>query len=165
MRHSLIALALASGVSAASAAELPEPTGPVVLVVTGEIANTNMGDEAHFDLAMLDALASRETVIETPWYEGTKAFSGPMIAALLDAVGAEGETLRVNALNDYSAEIPRSDVVDYPVILATRIDGDTLSVRDKGPGFVIYPFDVAPDLYNEMTFGRSVWQVGSIDVF
>jgi hypothetical protein len=56
------------------------------------------------------------------------------------------------------------DIKDYPVILATRVDGEELSVRDKGPLFVIYPFDEHPDLYNEVIFSRSVWQVASLTV-
>ena len=70
----------------------------------------------------------------------------------------------VTALNDYSAEIPIGDFLDHSVILASRLDGEELSVRDKGPLFVIYPFDLEPDLYNEVYFGRSVWQVTSIAV-
>ncbi len=163
--RNLVLLSTLSAPVAAIAGELPMPTEPVILVVAGDIENSNVDGEAHFDLPMLDALAARETVIETPWYEGVKNFEGPLISALMDAVGARGDTLRVAALNDYSAEIPRGDIEDYPVILATRIDGKIISVRDKGPAFVIYPFDDFPSLYNEMIFGRSVWQVSSIDVF
>ena len=56
------------------------------------------------------------------------------------------------------------DFANYPVILATRLDGAEMSVRDKGPIFVIYPFDDAPELNNETYFGRSAWQVKSIEV-
>ncbi|WP_245897722.1 hypothetical protein [Palleronia abyssalis] len=148
-----------------SATELPLPKGPVILKISGDIKHTNIDGAAHFDLPMMEALAGRQTVIETPWYSGTIFFDGPLISAILEAVGAGGDTLRVVALNDYAAEIPRSDVENYPVILATRIDGEVISVRDKGPAFVIYPFDIAPELYNEMIFSRSVWQVGAIEVF
>ena len=41
----------------AGAGNLPSPTGPVVLTVSGRIANTNAGKTAEFDLAMLEALA------------------------------------------------------------------------------------------------------------
>ena len=136
----------------------------MILTVSGDITNTNADGAAEFDLEMLEALPGRETTIETPWYSSAKMFSGPLISALLETVGAGEGGLIVTALNDYAADIPRGDVEDYPVILATRIDGQRMSVRDKGPGFVVYPFDVDPDLYNEVIFGRSVWQVASIEV-
>ena len=73
--------------------------------------------------------------------------------------------LRVTALNDYVTEIPVADFRDNPVILATAIDGKSLSVREKGPIFIIYPFDEQPSLNNETYYGRSAWQVKSIEVF
>lgn len=39
-----------------------------------------------------------------------------------------------------------------------------MSVRDKGPLFLIYPFDDNPDLFDEVYFGRSVWQIAQIVV-
>ena len=150
---------------AALAETLGSPTGPVILTVSGNISKTNALEMAQFDMAMLDALPGRETIIETPWYDGTRRFEGPLLAEILSAVGAVGQTVKVTALNDYSAEMPFNDAIDYPVILALRIDGDLIPVRSKGPGFIIYPFDEEPSLYNEMIFGRSVWQVTKIEIF
>ncbi|MBU1305219.1 MAG: hypothetical protein KKF33_06835 [Alphaproteobacteria bacterium] len=157
-------LLLLPGVAISAAATLPTPQGPVVLTVTGNIGNTNSADGAQFDMSMLDALAQRTTVSETPWYEGKHSFSGPLISALLDAVDAEGTTLQVKALNDYSADLPLTDATDFPVIFATRLDDKEMSVRDKGPLFVIYPFDEYRELYDEVHFGRSVWQVSALAV-
>lgn len=140
------------------------PVGPVVLTVSGSIANTNVDQTAQFDLAMIDALTQRTTVTQTPWYDGDQTFAGPLATAILEAVGAEGSLVTVTAINDYSAEIPVADLIDNPVIFASRLNGEVLSVRDKGPLFVIYPFDIKPDLYNEVYFGRSVWQVNAISV-
>lgn len=151
-------------VQPAQAGELPAPTGPVILTITGKIANTNAPGAAQFDLAMLDALEQRTTITVTPWYEGEQSFAGPLLSAVLEAAGADGTTLKVLALNDYATDIPADDATSYPVILASRLDGKELSVRDKGPLFVIYPFDLAPQLYNEVYFGRSAWQVKSIEV-
>ncbi|UJW85559.1 molybdopterin-dependent oxidoreductase [Devosia sp. SL43] len=162
LASTLIALALLP--HSVLAETLSLPSDPVVLTVSGSIANTNIEQTAQFDLAMLDALAQRTTVTETPWYDGEQTFSGPLAAALLKAVGAEGSVVIVTALNGYSAEIPLTDFQDSPVIFASRLNGEVLSVRDKGPLFVIYPFDAKPDLYNEVYFGRSVWQVTAISV-
>lgn len=146
------------------AANLELPTGKVILEVSGQVANANAEGKAAFDLAMLDALPQRETVTATPWHEGQHTFSGPTIEAILEAAGASGSNLRIAALNDYSAEMPMNDAQTIPVILATRIDGEEISVRDKGPLFVIYPFDEHPGLFNEVYFNRSVWQVNAIEV-
>ena len=102
--------------------------------------------------------------METPWTDGKTTFDGLLFDAVLDAVGAHGKTLRVTALNDYSAEIPASDATDFATMLAIRMNGEPMSVRDKGPIFMVYPFDTNPELYNEKYFSRSVWQIKSIEV-
>ena len=146
------------------AGQLPEPTGKTLLVVRGNIERTNRGDAAHFDLAMLEALPGRTARVETPWANGTAAFEGPLLRAVLDHVGAQGEKLIIRALNDYSAEVPFSDARDFDTILALKKDGKHMSVREKGPIFLIYPFDKNPELYNEKYFVRSVWQIKEIEV-
>jgi hypothetical protein len=39
-----------------------------------------------------------------------------------------------------------------------------MPVRDKGPLFVIYPFDAQPELRNAIYYSRSAWQLRSIEV-
>lgn len=148
----------------ASAGALAKPEGKVVLTVTGNIETKNDGDAAVFDLSMLEALPGRKSEVETPWTKGKVNFEGPLGSAFLDAVGAKGNTLLITALNDYTAEVPIEDFRKWPVILATRMNGEPMPVREKGPIFVIYPFDADPALYNELYFNRSVWQVKSIEV-
>lgn len=146
------------------AGDLPPPLGPVVLTVSGEIANTNEGALARFDMTSLEAMPGRTAAMETPWTEGKVAFEGPFLRSVLEAVGAHGGTIRLTALNDYSADIPAGDATGLDTILATRMDGKPMSVRDKGPLFLVYPFDRSADLYNEKYFSRSVWQIREIEV-
>ncbi len=150
--------------SPALAVSLPAPEGEVILRIHGAISQTNKPGIAAFDMAMLDALEQRQTITETPWYEGPQEFTGPTLAALLAHVGAKGQALRIVAINDYAATIPVSDTQASPVILASRHEGRELSLREKGPLFVIYPFSEMPHLKNEVIFSRSVWQVMSIEV-
>ena len=146
-------------VAFAAQAQTDAPTGPVILTVTGPD-----GAEAVFDLDMLEALDQTVRVVETPWYDGAQEFSGPLLSDLMAHLDISGSELSVVAANDYAASMPWSDIEDYPVILATRHNGNTMSLRDKGPLFVIYPFDAHPELRNEVIFSRSVWQVQAVKV-
>ena len=83
---------------------------------------------------------------------------------MLEEVGATGSRLIIRALNDYAAEVPVIDAVDFDTILAIDMNGEPMTVRNKGPLFLIYPFDTNPDLYNEKYFSRSVWQIKEIVV-
>lgn len=144
---------------------LDAPKGEVILTVRGSnIGHPNVGSTAQFDLAMLEALAGRRGAMETPWTNGKVTFSGPLFRAVLDAAGAQGTKIKVAALNDYTVEIPMDDALNVDTMLATRMDGKLMTIRDKGPIFLIYPFDKDRSLYNEKYFSRSVWQIATIEV-
>ncbi|SIQ74493.1 hypothetical protein SAMN05880582_103200 [Rhizobium sp. RU20A] len=144
---------------------LDKPTGEVILTIVGkDLKHPNAPGAAEFDLAMLESLNGRSGTMETPWTEGKTTFSGPLLRAVLEAAGAEGEKLKVRALNDYVAEVPISDADTLDTMLATRMNGEIMSVRNKGPIFLIYPFDLDKSLYNEKYFSRSVWQIKAIEV-
>ncbi|MGR4067132.1 molybdopterin-dependent oxidoreductase [Billgrantia sp. C5P2] len=146
------------------AEQLPPPEGDVLLRVTGDIENTNVGDELHLDRKMLMSLSTRVTETSTPWTEGVGRFEGPLLRALLEAAGIRNEHVRIQALNEYETEVPVADFHEYDVILALERDGEPIAVRDLGPMFVLYPFDEHPQLLNETIRHRSVWHVGSIHV-
>lgn len=163
--NSIKLILAASSVFAASASfALDAPEGRVILTVSGNITETNGSGVARFDRDMLLALGSETWATETPWTEGVNEFTGPKLAALLDAVGAESGTLKVTALNDYSAHVPTQDAYDHGVMLAMDMNGERMSVRDKGPIFVLYPFMKNSELNNEVIHNRSVWQVKLITV-
>lgn len=161
----LLALAVVLGPGDESrAAELPRPTGPVILTVTGASVNTNAPGLAEFDRAMLVGLGLSRLTTWTPWTDGEREFEGVLARRLMKAVGASGSEVRVVALNDYESVIPLADFDDYPVLLAIRLDGEVLKVRDKGPIWVIYPWSEHPELDDQPTRRKSVWQVESLHV-
>jgi hypothetical protein len=164
-RVRLSALLLAAlFVAPAPAAPLAVPTGDPILVVSGNIANTNDGETASFDLAMLEEIGTVKLTTATPWYTGVVEFEGVPMQALMDTVGAEGTELVAVALNDYRSTIPMSDFEEYQVVLAIRRNGELMPIRDKGPLFIIYPFDSADELRTETYYSRAVWQVKELVV-
>jgi hypothetical protein len=161
----LITAAALMSLVASPTMALDAPKGEVVLTIKGsDLANPNAGETAQFDLPMLEALAGRSGKMETPWTKGEIEFSGPFLRTVLEAAGAKGTTLNVKALNDYVAVVPMEDAATIDTILATRMNGEPMSIRDKGPLFLIYPFDTDSSLYNEKYFSRSVWQIKEIEV-
>jgi len=146
----------------ALAEPLAKPTGPVVLTVTGAIAETNAPGKAEFDMAMLDALGDDTVTTATEWTEGAPAWEGVRLSRVLDAVGAKGDTVLARAINDYSGEIGMDMVRDYPVLLATHLDGKPLPA-DKGPLWIIYPVDDYPELLERDDL-LWAWQLATIDV-
>lgn len=164
-RIPLLAFALAAGLALpALAADLDQPTGNVILTVSGPLTTINVDGTAQFDLKMLEALDSTTFETTTIWTEGEHSFTGVSLDLLVDRLGLEGETLRATAINDYAIDIPLSDAVEGGPIVAYRMDGDTMSVRDKGPLWIVYPYDANPDYRTEVVYSRSIWQLDRIEV-
>lgn len=146
------------------AGELPVPAGKVLLTLSGNIENTNGDGKAVFDVASLEKLGMVSFQTTSPWYDGRTTFTGVPLQKLMDYVGAKGSVVKVTALNDYTTEIPLSDFKKYNVILALKINGEYMRVRDKGPLFVVYPYDSLPELNNQIYYSRSAWQVSRMNI-
>jgi hypothetical protein len=157
-------IACTVGAGAQALKPLPNPKDKVVLSITGRVANPNAGSKADFDMAMLEALPQHSFSTSTPWFKTPRTFSGPLLREVLAAAGAKGTALVAVALNDYKVEIPAEDTDRYGVVLATRLDGKPMLVREKGPLFIIYPYDDSADLRSERYYSRSAWQLRTLQV-
>jgi hypothetical protein len=146
------------------AVELAAPDGKPILLISGKIQNTNLNGAAAFDREMLEALGMEKISTKTPWHDGVTEFTGILLDRLMKEVGAEGHSVTAVALNDYVTTIPMDDFSRFGVILALKRGGEYMSVRDKGPLFIVYPFDNDPVLLSPIYFGRSAWQVARLVV-
>ncbi len=164
-RRSFGGLVAASAVASPALADaLAAPQKRPVLTVSGDISVHNDGDVAQFDMPMLEALGTQGFVTKTPWYDTAMRFDGVLMRTLLRSVGASGKRVVATALNDYTTEIPTSDFDQYEVLLAFKRNGAFMPVRDKGPLFIIYPFDSDKHLRSQTYYGRSAWQVSRLVV-
>jgi hypothetical protein len=155
----IVAWIVLSTFTDARAQALPNPAGKVILTVTGKISKTNAPGRAEFDRAMLGGAGIFTMYTSTPWTEGVVKFEGVLARDLLAAVGAIGETVSAIAINDYAVEIPVSDLMEHPVIIAYSMNGKPMSVRDKGPLWIIYPLNSHPELDTQTYHSRMIWQL------
>ena len=100
----------------------------------------------------------------TIWTTGEQTFVGVSLGAFLKAIDAKGSKLRATAINDYAVEIPVTDAVTGGPIIAYLLDGKEMSVRNKGPLWIIYPYDSSSDFRTEVIYSRSIWQLDRIVV-
>lgn len=178
----VVGLLVAAGIAtSALAAELPKPTGPVVLTVHGNIANSNRGpidpfmdaffnfgnvkfDSAvSFDLAMLEKLGMHKLRAKYDTWPQWVDFEGPLLRDVIRAAGAKGQSIRVFAMDNYGAEIPVAEIEKYPVLLALKANGRWLGLGERGPTWVVYPRDQHPEL-KVQDDAKWVWSAIRIDV-
>ena len=84
--------------------------------------------------------------------------------AKLIAAELGGDALKATAINDYAVEIPREDWIETGPIVAFLNNGEQMSIRDKGPLWVIYPYDSNPAYQTEVIYSRSIWQLDRLVV-
>jgi hypothetical protein len=162
-----IKFAIAAGALAATpllAADLAQPQGEIILTISGAITNFNDEGSAVFDAEMLGMLPVVEFATSTIWTDGQQTFTGVSLVDLLAHVGSEGTSISATAINDYAVEVPLSGITDGVPILAYMMNGSPMSVRDKGPLWIVYPFDSDPKYQTEVVYSQSIWQLDRIVV-
>lgn len=130
-----------------------------------EVSGASLSGPVEVSRGMLDAMSQVTCTVNDRQGEGKNVeFSGVLLADVLAGVGAgDATTLHTSALNDYAVDIPMTDVVGVPVLLATRADGLEMSVANYGPLRVVYPttgYQLDPTVYDP----RWIWQLTSIEL-
>jgi hypothetical protein len=151
-------------ISVAAETALAVPVSKVILTISGKIGIFNAGDTANFDRDMLEALGWSSFTTSTPWYDAPVNFAGVSMAKVMQAVQAGGETVLAGSLNDYETRIPMGDFARFGVLLALKRNGEYMPVREKGPLFIVYPFDSEPEPKSQKYYGRSAWQLARLVV-
>ena len=128
---------------------------------------TGVAEQAEplaLELEDLDAMPQVSFTTSTIWTDGLVTFSGVSLKALLADMSAQGGTVEMVALNDYKVEMPMDRLKDGAPILATRMDGETMSVRNKGPYWIVFPYDADAKYQTETTYAWSIWQLNRLNV-
>ena len=145
-------------------APLPLPKGPVVLTVSGLISHTNEDGRTLFDREMLAAIGTRRLTTTTPWTSDLQQFDVVSLEDLLQAVGATGNLVFASAINDYNSEIPISDATADGAMIAFRHNGRDMHLREKGPLWMIYPYDTNSAYLSDVYMTRSIWQLDHLEI-
>jgi hypothetical protein len=160
----IVGFMFAGEAGAADTQTPPTAEGKPILTISGKIAPPAGGTIVQLDRASFEALGMVTIETKTPWYPGPVKFEGVPLEKLMTIAGATGKIVTAVALNDYSSDIPIDDFSKYHPILAIKRNGEYMPVSDKGPLFVIYPFDSDSELQSKRFYSRAVWQVTKLVV-
>lgn len=163
IRPALAACLIALATAAAVADDFAAPGGDVILTLSGMITATNGAAILRLDQTQLADLPQQGFSTATPWTEGTVSFQGVLLKDLISAVGATGGTITLTALNDYQITMPIAEVRDDGPLLAYLMNDQPMSLRDKGPVWLVFPYDSNADYRTEQAYARSIWQLDRIE--
>jgi len=154
------ALILASPMTAQTATENGSDQEGALLTVTLET-----GESVSFDRKTLDSLPQETFRTSTTWTEGIIEFSGPALRDVLEFAGVKTDSSIVaRAINDYQVVFEPHHIEDSIPIIATKLDGAPFSRRDRGPLWIVFPYDSSDDYRTEDVISLSIWQLVDLTV-
>lgn len=156
----LLATLFAGAAVAQDAVRAPAPA----VLITGKVHAADSAKGFALTAAVLEKLPQKSFTTNAPWTKAPQTYTGVLLRDLLAHLGASGSQLQATALNDYAATIPVDDARQFDVIVAYKIDGQPIPVRDRGPLLIMYPFDSKPELQHRRYYERSIWQLKSVNV-
>lgn len=137
--------------------------GTPVLAARISVSGAGPAAAVAVDSEQLAGLPAAEVVTATPW-TGKASFSGPYLTDVLALAKAEGGKVSLFARDDYKVELSLADIRRYRPIIATSMDGKPIPPRERGPFWLMFPFDDHPELQNDAWFFRAIWQIDRIRV-
>jgi hypothetical protein len=145
---------------------IPPPQDRVVLTVRGRIGMTNNGEAVLFDLPTLEQIGLVRFTTPTAWTAGPATFEGVLMSRFLEmlAIPPDATEATMTALNDFQVTIPLTDFRKWPVIMALKRDGRYMTVRDKGPLWIVYPRHAFPELTTPRQYDNWIWQLKEVVV-
>lgn len=165
--HANVRTCLAGGILTAAlfaggetAAQMPAQP---LLTIEGTSGPSSLTKTISLTREQIAALPQRTITTSTPWTQGKSEFKGVALRDLLDHASILGDRLKVVAINNYASDMKLSDVAQHAVV-AHEMNGKPMPVREKGPLWIVFPFDDHPELKSEQFYARSVWQVRKIVV-
>lgn len=177
----LAAAVLGMGLGAAPVVAGDSPAGPILLTVTGAVTNPNRGSydpdtdkffgfnevefssAAQFDLNALEALDMVKVKADFPKGRQIHEFEGPLLADVLNAAGATGQTVTIQALDGYAVEMSLQEAVDAGAVVALKRGGVSFGIGDFGPTQIVFPRAERADLA-DMPDDNWVWSIFHIKV-
>ena len=122
------------------------------------------GEVTLYKLEDLKAFPVVSFETETIWTEGVQHFTGVSLAALMGDFGVTDGTLVLQAVNDYVVKFPVSGAVEGGPIIAYELNGAPMTRRNKGPLWLVFPYDSNPGYQTEEVFSQSIWQLVRITI-
>lgn len=129
-----------------------------------DVSTTVNGIEVHNAYTMTDLREFTPTrfVTTTIWTEGEVEFEGVAVDLLLDRLNITHGTLELIAANDYFVQVSVDDLRGTEALLAYSQNDAPMSTRDKGPLWLVFPYDSDVSFQSETFYSRSIWQLRKI---
>jgi hypothetical protein len=127
------------------------------------VAGLADGAELQLSLDDLRQMGSIDLQTGTPWSEGVSTFTGVTGRRFVEALKATGTEVAADAINNYHIAIPFDVFASDELLIAFARDGQPMSVREKGPLWIIFPYDSDPLYHSDTYKAYSIWSLTRLE--
>lgn len=132
----------------------------VSIRLTGQVAERT---PQRITVEDLERLPQTEYTVRDPYTKRRTTFRGVLVRDFVKRYGrAEVGALRFRALDDFKAELDRSDWERWDVLLATRADGARMTIATNGPARIVFPYDRSSEINATIYNDKWIWQINRV---
>ena len=137
----------------------------IALIISEHSGSVTKKHALQLTIKQLQALPQLEIKTQTRWTQGEKRFKGPLLRDVLALSAKKARYITAVAINGYRVDIPSQDYLNIDVILALTQADKPLTLRTKGPIWIIYPWSARPELEQGAYYSRAVWQLSTLEIY
>ncbi|WP_052704077.1 molybdopterin-dependent oxidoreductase [Vibrio nigripulchritudo] len=131
-----------------------------ILTVSGQVEKSR-----KYSLEQIQSFPQLLITTNTPWTNEAHSYKGPTLEDILNDAKAKGSWLTLKALDKYQVTVDFERIRQFKPILAWEDNGKKMTVRGKGPLWLILPKDHHKELEAQIFNDYMIWQLVTIDVF
>jgi len=99
-----------------------------------------------------------------PWEKASATYSGILLDEFVKKFGqADTNKITFKAIDDYQVDIPKNIWQSYKILLVTKVNGEYLDIKNKGPMRIVFPdYDASKKEY-EVNLPLWLWMITQIE--
>lgn len=118
----------------------------------------------QYTLTQLQHLPQHEIRTKIPWTNETHTYRGPYLEEIFTLAKIKGEWLTLYALDHYQVSFNFKKIKMYKPILALQVDSKPLTIRTKGPIWLILPMSDYKELSAAIYNDYMIWHLIKISI-
>ena len=134
---------------------------PDTVLMIQTTANSGCDKTLQLTESELLALPQQQFKTHHSWGAEAEVFAGPSLDDVLKLACEKTTNINLKALNDYAIDVDFTVAKSLKPIVALSSNGERLSVRDKGPLWIMVPSDDLKIVSKELD-GMLIWQLSNI---
>ncbi len=119
-------------------------------------------EAGYISVNELDQIGSTEFEIFDIYSNSIVNYEGMLLSKLVEKVASGAQKITFTAVDDYCVSFTREEWTTHPIILATKRDGERMTISQKGPARLVFDFNDDQESLRKTLKPKWIWQISRI---